>query len=193
MSEQSGTIFSKTGDRRFRGTEEAIFEVFASTKSRLSVSSVIKRAGISSSTFYRHHKSINNLLYDYECLIMDRFCQFVQESTGFHGLNVRQVVYRMLVFIVVNRKIIEVVADRDNFFIIYNMVKSLKNRITLTGRIIRGSNRIFDIYACEVCGVIKNWHENGYSEGVMMEVENDIVYLTLTIDDRLGKLVGSKN
>jgi AcrR family transcriptional regulator len=187
---KSGQIFSSAGDRRFRGTEEAIFNVFADSGAKLSIKIVIRRAGISSSTFYRHHKSINNLLYDYEHMIMENFRKFVQEPAGHKKTNFRQVIYRMLVFIMLNKRIIKVVASRDNYLIIYRMVKTLKNWIVMAKYLISDENRIFDIYVCEVCGVIKNWHEDDYPECVLMKIENDIVYLTLTIGDRLGKLAG---
>lgn len=188
MAGQSGLIFSKIHDRRSRGTEEAIFAVFAHDGTSLSTKIFIKRAGISSSTFYRHHKSIGGLLYDYEHLIMEQFLKFVSELRDKSVVDVKQVIYRMLVFIMVNKDIIEVVADRDNYHIIYSMVKTLRGKVVLAGCVVRDANRIFDIYACEVCGVIKNWHEGGYSERVLPKVESDIVYLTLTINDRLGKL-----
>ena len=187
MIERSGLVFDKSGDRRFCSNEEAIFDVFSKVDIGISLEIIIRRAGISSSTFYRHHKSINSLLYDYEKMILDCFKQFIQISRK--GADLRQTVRRMLIFIVLNKKIIEVVAVKDNFLIIYRMVRVLKRKIELAGYVMENDNRIFDIYVCEVCGVIKGWQEDGYPEQVLMRIENDIVYLTLTINDRLGKLI----
>ena len=70
MSKTSGTLLEKMKDRRFRKTEEAIFEVFAENNVTLDIKTLIKGARVSSSTFYRHHQSVNCLLGDYEKLII---------------------------------------------------------------------------------------------------------------------------
>ncbi len=187
MIERSGLVFDKSGDRRFCGTEEVIFDVFAKLDDGISLEVVVKKAGISSSTFYRHHKSINGLLHDYEEMIMERFRRFVKAD--YNGVDFRQTVHLMLIFIVINKKVIEVIAIKDNYLIIYYMVRVLKNRIVLSGYLTEKNDRVFDIYVCEVCGVIKGWQEDGFSEHLLMRIEEDIMYLTLTINDRLGKLM----
>ncbi len=187
MIEQSGLIFDKFGDRRFRSSEEAIFDMFSRVDTRINLKIVKKRAGISSSTFYRHHKSINSLLYDYEKMIMNCFRRFMR--VGYKGADLRQIVRRMLIFIILNKKMIKAVAKKDNYLIIYCMVRTLKRKIEVDGYLIDKDNKIFDIYVCEVCGVIKGWQEDGYTEQALMKIEDDIAYLTLTINERLGKLV----
>lgn len=189
MVKRSGQIFSKTGDRRFRETEETIFYIFADPNTEPSVENYTSRAGISSSTFYRHHKSVYSLLHDYERIIMKQFRQFMHETVNFEKVGFRQIVYRMLIFIIINRDVIRVVASRDNFLIIYYMVSALKDKAKCASFQTEATERIFDIYAFEICGVIKNWHEDGYPECVLPKIEKDILYLTSTINERLGKLV----
>ena len=188
MVKRSGQIFDKAGDRRFCETEWDIFSVFADPNTEPSIKSYTSRAGISSSTFYRHHKSVYALLQDYEQMVMEQFWQFMYETVDYEKVGLRQIVYRMLVFIMLNKDVIGVVASRDNYLIFYLMVKTLRNKVSLTVCQNGDTNRVFDVYVCEVCGLIKDWHESGYPERALPRIENDIVYLSLTINERLGKL-----
>ena len=189
MVKQSGQIFSKIGDRRFRETEETIFYIFADPNTEPSIKNYTSRAGISSSTFYRHHKSVYNLLDDYEQIILSQFNRFMQELFDYEEASFRQIVYRTLIFIMLNKDVIRVVASHDNFLIIYYMVSALKDKVKSIRFQTETMERLFNVYAFEVCGVIKNWHEDGYSEYVLPKIEKDILYLTSTINERLGKLI----
>ena len=185
---RSGQIFDKAGDRRFCETEEAIFNVFADPDVEPNIRVFTSRAGISSSTFYRHHQSVYTLLHDYEQMIMEQFRQFMHETINYEKVGFRQTIYRMLMFIILNKDVIGVVASRDNYLIFYLMVRTLRSRVNLIRFECKNVDKIFDVYVCEVCGVIKNWHEDGYPEQALKKVEKDIIYLSLTIEKRLGKL-----
>ena len=188
MVKRSGQIFNKAGDRRFCETEWDIFGVFADSNTEPSIKNYTSRAGISSSTFYRHHQSVFTILNDYEQMIMEQFWQFMYEAVDCEKVGLGQIVYRMLVFIMLNKDVIGVVASRDNYLIFYLMVKTLRNKVSLTVCQNGDTNRVFDVYVCEVCGLIKNWHEYGYSEYMLARIEKDIMYLSLTINERLGRL-----
>ena len=185
---RSGQIFDKAGDRRFCETEEAIFNVFADPDVEPNIRVFTSRAGISSSTFYRHHRSVYTLLNDYEQMIIKQFWQFVYESINYRETSFNQIIYRMLIFIIMNKEMIGVVASRDNYLIFYLMVRTLRSRVNLIRCECKNVDKIFDVYVCEVCGVIKNWHEDGYPEQALKKVEKDIIYLSLTIEKGLGKL-----
>ena len=190
MSKTSGTLLEKMKDRRFRKTEEAIFEVFAENSVALDINTVIKGAKVSSSTFYRHHQSVNCLLSDYERLIIERYKKYMAEILKGRKDEFELIVYWTLIFIGKNKDKISVVAERGNFAVIYRMVGLYKNEVIDKSRLTRNVDKLFEIYAFEVCGLIRNWQETDFAREGFVSVKNDILYLTYTIRDRLGALSG---
>ena len=70
---KSGITEKRLKDKRFKKTEEAILRVFFETKECISVKSLAIKIGVARSTIYCHHKSIREILPDYEKYILKEF------------------------------------------------------------------------------------------------------------------------
>lgn len=184
-------MIRKMKDRRFRKTEEAIFKVFMAKSCDMSVDMVIKKVGISRSTFYRHHKSVYQILPDYEQFILDIYEEFLNRTTK-RKAEAKIMIWRTLCFIFSHKKLIWNIIDRDNGVIIYKMLIYLRPRILAPKQRWTNAEKIYHIFACEVCGVVIDWRENDCVEGKFEEAAADIAYLTDTIQERLGWIGGKK-
>ena len=65
-------------DKRFRDTEEAIVMAFFVLKDKICLKRLIKTAGISRSTLYRHHENINKIVPDYEEYMVSKYKRFIK-------------------------------------------------------------------------------------------------------------------
>ena len=184
MTKTSGTLLEKMKDRRFRRTEEAIFKLFAEKDFDLTVNTIVNKIDISSSTFYRHHHGVTCILADYEHLIIEYYINDMSAKINKTGVKI--VIYWALIFIMNNKELIKVVAKKDNYSIIYQMI--MASKIMISEVFINVPDKIFNIYALEVCGVIMEWQKCDYSEEKLREVGRNIMYLTETVKERLGPL-----
>ena len=183
MAEKGGALINKMKNRRFRKTEEAIFRVFEKLPVDCTAEEIAKMVGISSSTFYRHHQSVSKILCDYEQLIMEMYAGMVEKING-RNMETGNILYQTLIFVMANKEIIKAVAEKDNYLIIYQMIIFLKPIIMKRP----GEDKIFNIYACEICGVIMDWQENDYAVEQFGVVRKNIIYLTKTARRRLEPL-----
>ena len=83
-------------NKRYRKTEEAIIEVLLSTDEMLSTKELTKRARISRSTLYRHHKAIPGIIPDYEKEILWRFRRAVRKLLRQKDMKLKNVYLRTL-------------------------------------------------------------------------------------------------
>lgn len=177
----------KLEDYRFRRNEEAIFEAFfvKNADDKSGVSKVVRAIGVSRATFYRHHGAVSEIVEDYERYILRQYDRLVEEMRGKSDLGLRQRYYRMLVFILQNRRIFQVLLERRNLKVIIEMVYMLRNEIEAEAKLLSKSKRIFRVYVGEMVGLISDWGLEGFKGSEMVKLLNNIMYLTETMRKRL--------
>ena len=184
----SGLTEKQMSDKRFKKSEEEIFETIFNEDNLPEVNLVAKKTKLSRSTLYRHHKVLYNITTDYEKYILRKFSCTMKYAT-FGKTKLKNMFYRMLIFIVNNKKIINALIKRNRTAIFEKMLECLEGRIVKSCHLPKKSDKIFKIYAMEVAGVIEEWGKRDFCREEIEKVLDDIMYLTNTMKVRLGPLL----
>ena len=180
----------KLEDARFRKNEEAILKAFFDCgQDRLSVTELARRADVDKATFYRHHKTIAQILVDYEEYILLEYEGFICGVLDKDNVSARVTYYRMLIFILKNQEAFAIFLEDQRMAIIMKMVGVLVPRLKEEYKLYGNLERVFRVYIGEIVGLIEEWIERGFREDEMMELLDNIMYLTKTIRLRLLPLI----
>lgn len=182
----------KLEDFRFREREEAIFKAFFDEGGgrECSVNWIVKKVGIDRATFYRHHRSVYEIVPDYECYIMTKFERFVKTLMEKDGIHLRQMYNQTLMFILRHRKIMKVLIEQSGIRVVEAMILQLKPRMVVDCRALGYSERAFKVYLGEVVCLIREWSMAGFNEKEMPMLISNIMYLTGSVRERLLPLGG---
>ena len=184
----SGLTEKQMSDKRFKKSEEEIFEAIFDQDNLPDVNLVAKKTKLSRSTLYRHHKVLYNITTDYEKYILRKFSCVMRCATFGRRVKLKNVFYKMLVFIMNHKKIIKALIKRNRTTIFEKMLERLKGRIIKSCNLPKNSEKIFKVYTMEVVGVIEEWGEKDFCQEEIERVLSDIMYLTDTIKTRLMPL-----
>ncbi len=176
-------------DQRFRKTEEAITEVFFSSKRILSARVIAKRARISRSTLYRHHGSVYEILPDYEEYILEKYSRLMRGLLRRKGIRMKTLYYQMLIFMMKNKDIFKMIIERGSGSVVEEMVQGMGTKIVEVYKLPKNHEKMLAIYEKEIVGVLERWVKNDFKSDEM-SVLDDIMYLTETLRSRLIPLVG---
>lgn len=180
----------KLEDARFRKNEEAILEAFFGYKDdKLNVTKLTKRANVDKATFYRHHETIYQILTDYEEYILMEYKSFMSEMLDKDNASVRVIYYRMLNFILKNQKFFVVFLENQRTAVIMKMIGSLAPKVSDEYRLYGELGRVFRVYVNEITGLIEEWIEENFKEEKMVELLDNMMYLTKMIRLRLLPLM----
>ena len=185
----SGLTEKQMSDKRFKKSEEEIFEAIFDQDNLPDVNLVAKKTKLSRSTLYRHHKILYNITTDYERYILRKFSYTMRRVIFGRGVKLKNIFYKMLVFIMNHKKIIKALIKRNRTAIFEKMLEKLKKKIIKSCDLPKKSDKIFKIYAMEVAGVIEEWGEKDFCEEEIEKVLSDIMYLTDTIKVRLRPIL----
>lgn len=179
----------KMKNRRFRQTEEKIFDVYFGTKEDLRMKELARRVGISRATLYRHHRAISKILPDYELYIYKNFLKYVKGFDYEKNLNIRLFYYRMLSFMLSYKKEFMVLLSRGETKTIKKMIEITRDLVSLKYNLPKNSEIIVDIYNSEILSVIEEWGRRGFLEEDVDKTIVNIIYLSRTARTRLLPLV----
>ena len=177
-------------DRRFRKTEEAIFYAYFGGDIYISTGEMAKRAGISRSTFYRHHSTVGAIMADYERYAITKFSRAIRRMTR-KDIRLKNIFMKTLYFLLMNKPLFEMLIKSGNKKVITGMVNSLRPYIEKSARLTGDNRMIFRVYAGEITEVIVDWIERGFKEDAIEVVVDDLMYLTKTARNRLKPLGSS--
>ena len=176
----------KLKDKRFRRTEEAIIVAFFTSTEVLSLERLIRNAGISRATLYRHHGGIANVVPNYEQYILQKCSHTMQYYMHVKNCGVRSLYHCLLIFLFTHKKIIQFLYKYGSRDFTTGIVMVLEPKITSTGKVSAGE--MFKIYAMEVAVLIETWEQGGFDRDDITATLNKIMYLTDTAKERLGPL-----
>ena len=177
----------KLNNRRFRKTEEAILEAFFGNKVVLSARVIAKRAKVSRSTLYRHHRAVYRIVPDYEEYILDKYKKLIRYLIKNKGIKVKTVYYQTLFFILRNKTIFKLTVDFNNGETIEKIIKRILPKIVDEYKLQKNCEKALKIYKKEIAGLIEDWIKNDFVEEERV-VLNNIMYLTNTLRRRLMPL-----
>lgn len=173
-------------NKRYYKTEEAILEVLLKSKTMPSTAELTKKARISRSTLYRHHRAMPGIIPDYERDILIIFRREFKNTLKSSSLNLESIYFKMLIFVLRHKRVFRILFRYSGDRVAENMVLEVKTQIVQICRLSKGTDRMFKIYAKEVAGIIEDWGENGFSEDNTSRILRDIIHLTTTMRQRLG-------
>ena len=177
----------KLKNKKFRKTEESIILAFISVREIFSVSRLIRLAGISRSTLYRHHKNIYAVVPDHERYILRQYRKSIKNLTKIKNIKPKQLYEGTLIFIFRHKKIIQFLIQNGSPNIIEEMLIILKPNILATKKVLEGE--MFRIYIKTISAVIEEWGRKGFDKDQISSVVNNIIFLTNTAHSNLDRIV----
>lgn len=177
----------KITNHRYRNTEIGFLEEFLSKSGNTTVTEMARAMGVARSTFYYHHKKVVEMVKDYKIYILDDYRRMAQRMFE-KNVTMTKVFSGMLIFMINHRQVFQILILVGKKDIFLEMVMVLRPKVERFARLSKKSEKIFSIYAYEVAGVLKIWVEEGMKEEEIKVVVDDLVFLTETINERLGKL-----
>ena len=177
----------KITNRRYGETENGFLKEFLERGGNVTVTELARQLGVARSTFYYHHKNLLQFIRDHRICIFEDYSRTVQEILD-KKTTMKNLFLGILVFMMNHRQIFQIlvrVGVRDVFV---EMMLEVRPQIEKYAGLPCGAERIFKVYVYEMVGVLRIWVENGLREEEMDRVLKDLVYLTKTINERLGFL-----
>lgn len=174
-------------DKRFHSTEESILISYCKVKDGLSPSRLISSARISRSTFYRHHKSIDQIAPDYESYIYRKANATINRLLKIKCLRLRTIYERLLFFISTNGIIISFLLDVGSPDFLDRIILILEPKIISITKL--KNRELLLIYVDEISSLIKTWRATNFDSRLIPDLTNKIMHLTATANDRLSPLL----
>ena len=175
-------------NRRYRQTEDAILEVLLRSRTMPSTTELTKKAQISRSTLYRHHRAMPGIIPDYERDILVAFRRESKKFSGRKELNLENFYLKILIFILRYKRVFKILFKYSGDRVVETMVMVVEDQIVKGCHLTKSSKRVFKIYSKEVAGIIEDWGENGFAEDEISGILKKITYLTTTMKKRLGPI-----
>ena len=176
----------KTRNKRYQKTEEAILDVLMKSKELPTTGVLVRRARISRSTLYRHHRTVPRIIPNYEKEVLIRYGNLVRRLVRQKNTQVRTICLRTLIFMMKERRVFGILLKYDGGMIIERMILKLKSKLKTSCCLPKNPEKMLRVYAKEVTGVIEEWGKRGFEEDELEAVLNKILYLTKTMKKRLG-------
>lgn len=176
----------KLKNKRFRKTEDSIIGALFLTKDTLSLKRLIKIAGISRSTLYRHHRNIYEIVPNYEKYIIRKTNLTFKRLMKLKKIHLRTLYVRLLVFMVAHQKIILLIAEFGHYNFTEKIIRVLEPKIITVSKIT--NQEILDIHIKEIVSLIEQWQQEGFSKEEIPAILDKIMYLTSTAHLRLSPL-----
>ena len=184
----SGAITEKKlRNKRFRKTEEAIIMAFFTSKTFLSVNRLIKLAGISRSTFYRHHRNVYEVASDYESYLIRQYAKttrkFIKRQKS---INLRNIYLNMLIFIRAYNKLFTFILKYGDSRIIEKIIITIKPVIINSSPVTEGT--VFKMHIKEISGIIEEWVATDFDKESIIPTVDKMMYLTNTANKHFSPL-----
>ena len=176
----------KTRNKRYQKTEIAILEVLMKSKELPAAGVLVRKAQISRSTLYRHHKTVPGIVPDYEREMLRRYEGVVRKLIRRKNSQVRMICLRTLIFIMAERRTFKILLKYGGGAVIEKMILKLRCKLASACYLPANPEKMLRVYAKEVAGVIEEWGRQGFKESELEVVLSKIMYLTETMRQRLG-------
>ena len=172
----------------FRKIEDAIVRAYFKYKGHASARRMSSEIGVARRTFYHHHKAVAYVIPDYEEYIYKRYCKVVLRYLKNSKMTVKGLYERTLIFILRERKVFKILVRAKDKEIFSRMVFRLKDCMDELNGLHGNTKGIYEIYSGEIAEIIFLWGKEGFPEGRMEGVLDDIVQVTLAMRVNLTKL-----
>jgi hypothetical protein len=179
---------NKLKNKRFRTTEEAIIMAFFLLKDKICLKRLVKTAGISRATLYRHHDNLYRIVPDYEEYMVRKYKRVATRSLRFKRISLRALYEQMLKFMSNNARIMSFLFELDSHDFIEKMILILKPKIVSVSKV--SNSEMLKIYIKEIVGVVEEWGMAGFESSKIDVTAEKMMFLTNTAYFRLSPIAG---
>lgn len=177
----------RMSNRKFRRNEEKILRAFCQRNNCTSAEDISKRAGVARATFYRHHKTVGAVVFDYKRYILRKYGRMIR-GLDKKSVSMRTMWLRTMYFMMSQRWVFEMLMKSEGRGMLIDMVVKMKPKIRRYARLTKNHERMLNVYIGEVVELMYDWSNNGMKEEEAERLARDIVYLADTMKTRLKKL-----
>ena len=148
-----------------------------------------RRAGIASTTLYRHHASVEDMFRRHKEQNLEKFRAILRRSRSALS-SPGEAYYCTLNFIQKNSDFFAIIFLKNDSDFIYKMFDALRSEIYKTVNFPQGSEKTFRMFVAEVYTLLEDWQKTEFSDDKLKEVKHDIDFLAKTARKRLFPLDG---
>lgn len=183
-------------DARYQKTEDAILSTLLKFLRQrphtlcLSPSKLAHLSGISTSTFYRHYKNIDDVLTSRERQILKKYRQLLHRLKA-EDLTLKQIFRHTLFFIMRHHYIFSLSISHYHCRLLEAMFFDLRPIVRAKCHLPKGQQIILDIYFSELRGLLEKWADHAFSATELDDILDSMIYLAQTARTRLAPI--SKN
>lgn len=167
-------------DHRYKKTEEKILAVFFDNPN-CTMWQLAKKVGVARSTIYTHHHSIREIVVDCKRDVLMEYEKIMGKRLRMRNVELKIIYLETLIFIVKNRQIFGIFVKFGDREVVMKMILKLEPKIKMPEKILR-------ICVAEITEIIFEWGERGFSEQEIEKVLGDVMYLTLSVRNRLEQI-----
>ena len=189
MRYRPGITEKRLNNKRFARIEWAILEAYFDGELCVSARTMADKVGVARSTIYNHHKTVREIIPDYERYILRKYKRMIRKALKGRGVRIKSLYAKALFFMLQNKRVFVVLARGGDRRVVEQMVMELRGRIEVVMRLPKNSNSLYNVYVDEVVGLILRWNADGLREAEMDELLVNIMHLTETMRQRLRFLL----
>ena len=183
---KSGLTKKNMSNKHFQKTEQAIFLTFYKLRDYPSAKLIAKKAGVSRSTFYRHHQSAYSIPGDYEKYLLTMYDNAIRGLLHKDDVALKVLFLRTFVFIANYKGILTKLFTEGHKEIIKRMVRRLKPRVTNSWLLAIDKDQAFTIFENEFLGIVEIWSKQGFPISELNSLLIKTLYLTRTAPEHLA-------
>lgn len=189
MRYRPGITEKRLNNKRFARIEWAILEAYFDGELCVSAGIMADRVGVARSTIYNHHRTVREIIPDYEKFILRKYRRMIRKALKRRCVNIKGLYTKALFFMLQNKRVFVILIRGGDRYVIEQMVREFRGRIEAAMRLPKNANDLYNVYVDEVAGLILRWSVAGLREADMNELLVNIMCLTETMRQRLKFLL----
>lgn len=162
-------------DKRSRVTEESFVTALLTVDEIPSVNWLTSAVGISRSTFYRHYRTVNEIIPSYENYILSKYSKIIESLLEVKSVTLSDLFSQVLMFMHKHQQIFQLLSIYGSYNLAEQIIVLLKDKILSASKIT--NDIIFIIYAKEASALIEQWQKNGFETSQIPTVVKKMVHL----------------
>lgn len=175
----------RMSDARFRRTEEVILNVIYKNGLNLNIKQITKKAGLSKSTFYLHHRAARTIIPDIKRFVLKKYTDRICNQQT----QIKRLYYTTLFFILNHKPLFVFLTEHGDRELIIAMLRRLDNQVESLAHLPKNSDKILCVHSGSVCELLVRWCKNGMPEDEISQLVSETAFLTSNMRVNLAPLL----
>ena len=176
-------------NKRFWQTEQKILQVYFEHHGYITVSELTKKAEITRSTFYHHHRAVYEILTDYEDFLVTEYGREINSLSKLKHISIRKICSTTVFFISRHKKFFEILRNGKRREIFFAMQEKARPLLIKEMRLPPGSAKVYLVCAGEINTLITDWIDFGCCSDSTGRLISDTTLLIETARIRLAPIL----